>query len=213
MQIRNFFEKICNEIRFFTTILIERGDHMEDERILTLYEKRSETAIRETKKKYGRYCHSIAFGILRSREDAEECENDAYLDVWKSIPPEKPRSLAVYLGSITRRIALDRQRKQNAAKRGGGETVLSLSELDECIPGSMSIDETLSEKALASMLSSFLYTLSETECNVFLRRYWYFDSIKEICARYDFGESKIKSMLMRTREKLRVYLEKEGIFV
>ncbi len=186
---------------------------MEDERILSLYESRNETAIRETKKKYGRYCRAIAFGILRSHEDAEECENDAYLGAWHSIPPAKPRSLPVYLGSVTRKIALDRYRRQTAEKRGGGEPNLSLTELEECIPSRQRIDDALAEQELADLVSAFLRTLPEIECNVFLRRYWYFDSILKICRLYGFGESKVKSMLMRTREKLRSYLEKEGIFV
>ncbi|MBQ9747514.1 MAG: sigma-70 family RNA polymerase sigma factor [Clostridia bacterium] len=186
---------------------------MEDEKILELYEKRDETAIDETKKKYGAYCRSIAFGILRNREDAEECEHDAYLGAWHSIPPERPCSLAVYLGSITRRIALDRYRRQTAAKRGGGELALSLSELDECIADGWSMDEALAEKQLSASISAFLNTLRATECDVFLRRYWYFDTVEEICVRYGFGKSKVKSMLMRTRQKLRIYLEKEGFLV
>lgn len=184
---------------------------MEDERIVLLYESRNEEAIRETKRKYGKYCRSVLYGILRNREDIEECENDVYFDIWKRIPPEKPRTFAVYLGTIARRAALDRLRACTADKRGGGETALSLAELDECISVGKSIDEILSEKALAEAISAFLHTLPETECNVFLRRYWYFDSIKEIGFRYGFGVSKVKSMLMRTREKLRAYLEKEDI--
>lgn len=185
---------------------------MDDERIIDLYWQRKEAAITETKAKYGRRCYAIAFNILHDRSDAEECENDTYLDAWESMPPHKPTALSAFLGAITRRISLDKWRKKSAKKRGGEFTV-SLEELEECIPGGKSMDEQISAESLAETINAFLYTLPETECDVFLRRYWYFDSIGSICVRYGFGQSKVKMMLLRTREKLQTHLEKEGFFV
>ncbi len=185
---------------------------MDDARIIELYWQRNETAVRETKAKYGRRCYAIAYNILHDRSDAEECENDTYMDAWNSMPPHKPTALAAFLGAITRRVALDTWRKKTAEKRGGDLTV-SLGELEECIPSGKDIDERLTAASLAASINTFLYTLPETECNVFVRRYWHFDSIGSICARYGFGQSKVKMMLLRTREKLQAHLEKEGVFV
>ena len=186
---------------------------MDDEKIIELYFERNEEALTQTKIKYGKYCHSVAYHILNNDEDAEECVNDTYLDAWKSIPPHKPKVFSVFLGTITRRISLDKWRKQNAEKRGGGETFLSLHELEECIPFEQSIDEQLETERLAKILSAFLRSLPETESNIFVRRYFYFDSVKDIAKRYDFGESKTKMMLKKIREKLMTTLKKEDIFI
>ena len=186
---------------------------MDDKSIIELYWQRNEEAIRQTQLKYGRYCYAIAHNILRSREDAEECENDTYLDAWNSIPPERPSLLKTFLGAITRRRALDKYRKNTAQKRGGGDVPLPLSELEECISSSKSIDDEISEEELARALSTFLCSLGEDECNVFLRRYWHFDSTSDICKRYGFGQSKVKMMLKRTRSKLSKYLETEGFIL
>ncbi len=186
---------------------------LDDQTIIALYFARNETAIRETKQKYGTYCNTIAFRILQNREDAEECENDTYLDAWSTIPPTKPKFLSVFLGTITRRISLDRFRKQTAEKRGGTEVMLSLTELEDCVPSEKSIDDALSVELLAEIISSFLRTLPEAECSVFLRRYRSFDSIREIAVRFGFTESKVKMMLLRTRNALKIKLEEEGFFV
>lgn len=186
---------------------------MDDEKIIALYWQRKDTAVRETKLKYGRYCYAVALNILGVREDAEECENDTYLAAWNSIPPARPRVLSVFLGTVTRRLALDKWRRRTAEKRGGGENAVSLQELEECIPDGRSIAEELATESLAQSISAFLRTLPETESNVFLRRYWHCESIDSLCRRYGFGKSKVKMMLSRTRQKLRVHLEKEEIFV
>ena len=183
---------------------------MEDEKILALYHARDERAIAQTKIKYGKYCRMIAYRILRDIEDAEECENDTYLQAWHAIPPHKPPVFSVFLGMIARRTAIDKLKKKMATRRGAGEALLSLAELDECISDGKSIDETLCEKELAAAISRFLRALAEEECNVFLRRYYHFDTIFEISRRYGFSEGKVKMMLLRTREKLAAYLEKEG---
>ena len=119
---------------------------MDDEKIIALYWARLEKAITETKRKYGRYCYAIAYRILRNPQDAEECENDTYLDVWNQIPPSRPTAFSTFLGIITRRISLDRFRKSHAEKRGGGETAVSLDELEECIALGKALDETIEEK-------------------------------------------------------------------
>ena len=186
---------------------------MDDEKIIALYWARKEKAISETKKKYGRYCYSVAYRILRNEQDAEECENDTYLDVWNMIPPTNPKAFSNFLGMITRRISLDRFRKYYAEKRGGGETALSLDELEECIPNDKTLDEEIEEKMLAGAISDFLRTLPETETSVFIHRYWHFRSVAEIAKSYAFSESKVKMMLKRTREKLRLYLESEGFLI
>lgn len=184
---------------------------MDDEKIINLYWERNETAINETKLKYGKFCYTIAYRILQNNEDAEECENDTYFEAWNSIPPEKPVVLSAFLGTITRRKSIDKWRKKMAQKRGGGEYELSIYELENCIPEEKTIDEQLAVEELAKVISDFLRELPENECNVFLRRYWYFDSVKQICERYGYGVSKVKMILFRTRQKLLVCLEKEGI--
>ena len=189
------------------------GDIMDDEKIIALYWERDQNAIAETRKKYGRYCYTIAYKILFSDADAEECENDTYFAAWQSMPPAKPTVLSVFLGSITRRLSLDRLRKRYADKRGGGVTEVSLYELEECIPSGKSIDDTIEEKALSAAISAFLRKLPVAESSVFIRRYWYFESVSEIAKRYGFGESKVKMMLKRTRDKLLDCLEKEGFFI
>ena len=183
---------------------------MDDEKIINLYWQRDEKAISVTKEKYGKFCYTIAYRILHNHEDAEECENDTYLDAWNSIPPQKPSVLSAFLGTITRRKSIDKWRKKNADKRGGGEYEISIYELENSIPDEKTFDEQLEVEELAKIISLFLRGLSPIERNVFVRRYWYFDSIKEICERYDFGQSKVKTMLLRTRQKLIFYLETEG---
>ncbi len=184
---------------------------MDDERIVELYWQKNESAISESKAKYGNYCYSIAYNILKNNEDAEECENDTYLEAWKTIPPQKPKVLSAYLGAITRQKSIDKWRMKTANKRGGGQIQFSLEELENCISNENTITDELVAEELAQKISEFLRTLPKNECNIFVRRYWYFDSITEICKRYGYGQSKVKMVLKRTREKLISYLEKEGM--
>lgn len=186
---------------------------MEDSRIIELYWQRNEKAIFETKRKHGPFCYGIAYRILKNAEDAAECENDTYLEVWNTIPPKRPTSFSSYIGTITRNRALDHWRKKYALKRGKGDFIISIDELEECVPDGTDIAKTIEIEELAHIISDFLNTLPETECNVFLQRYWYFYSIKEISQSYDFSQSKVKMMLLRTRGKLREHLVKEGVFI
>lgn len=152
-------------------------------------------------------------GILRSREDSEECVNDTYVGAWNAIPPHRPNSLSAFLGKLTRRISLKRLRSQNAEKRGGGEYALALDELGECIPDRESVEKKVEEKRVAECISAFLRTLPATERKVFVQRYFYLRSVKEIAHSFTFSQSKVKSMLHRTRGKLKENLRKEGIDV
>ena len=181
---------------------------MEDKQIIDLYWQRSEDAIVQTAGKYGGYCRSIAWNILYHSEDAEECVNDTYLRAWDTIPPQRPRVLQTYIGKITRNLSLDRWRKNHAQKRDGG-VFLALEELSECIPCS---DGNFSEDlAIREALNGFLRSLKPEHRKIFLRRYWYLSSVKEIAEDYGISESKVKMLLLRTREKLRVHLESEDI--
>lgn len=183
---------------------------MEDERIVGLYWERSEKAVEETAFKYGKYCYSIAYNILDSHADAEESVNDTYLDAWNSMPPHRPSVLSTFLGKITRRISIDKWRKRSADKRGGGELPLALEELNECIADGDSVEKEVEKQALTDVINAFIVSLPKTERQVFLCRYWYLDSVESICRQFGFSQGKVKSMLYRTRKRLRFQLIKEG---
>ncbi len=184
---------------------------MEDSQIVDLYWERNEQAIRAAASKYGGYCYSIAYNILRSREDADESVNDIYLGAWNAMPPHRPNCLRTFLGKITRRVSLKKWRDEHRDKRGGDEVSLALEELSECIPSNASVEESVIAGELSARINRFVGTLAPTERQVFLCRYWYLDSIDKISADLCFGKSKVKSMLRRTRARLRADLEKEGV--
>lgn len=148
------------------------GLSMEDREIVNLYWERNSNAIKETASKYGGYCKAIAKNILGNNEDAEECVNDIYLNTWNSIPPNRPNVLSTYLGKITRNLSFDRFRHRHADKRGGGEIELVLDELGECVSGADSVEQEVGKKELIRAINSFLDTLSQEKCNIFLCRYW-----------------------------------------
>ena len=182
---------------------------MEDNVIIDLYFERSEQAIKETDTKYGGYCYSIAYNILSNREDSEESVSDAYMATWGAIPPKRPNHLKAFLGKLTRHISIDRWRKSSAKKRGGGEIILALEELENCVD-EHNTENTIERKELTRALNQFLSSLPETERNVFLCRYWYMDPIQAISEYSGFTQSKVTSMLYRTRGKLRKRLSEEG---
>ena len=182
---------------------------MNDEILVQEILDRKQSGIAAAKQQYGPYCLYIARNILHSEQDAEECLNDALLAAWNSIPPHKPLNLKTYLGKLTREIAVDRWRRNQARKRIAPASIVSLDELEELV-GENSIDEAVEEAELSRQISAFLRTLPETERNLFVRRYWYYDSIRQICKRYGFSKSKVTVTLMRTRNKLAAYLKKEG---
>ena len=186
---------------------------MEDAKIIELFWKRDEAALKEAGKKYGRYCFAIANRILRDKQDALECVNDTYLAAWNAIPPCEPVSLSAFLGKITRRLSLKKYRDKTADKRGGTNVDVSLDELSELALSEAAIDAGLSDEELAQIMRDFIAELPADERRVFLRRYFFFDSIDDISKRFGFGKSKVKSMLKRTRDKLKVRLRKEGVWV
>ena len=184
---------------------------MDDAEIVQLYWDRNEQALAATADKYGRYCASIAENILRSKEDAEECVNDTYLNAWNAMPPRRPPALAAFLGKITRNLSIDRWRKYRAFKRGEGQIERALEELRECVSGTESAEEAAIRKEILTSLNRFLGTLKETERSVFLCRYWYLDSTEEIAEKSGFTVSKVKSMLFRIRKRLYAQLTEEGL--
>lgn len=183
---------------------------MDDRAIVELYHRREERAIAETDKKYGGLCRSIALRLLGVREDAEECVNDTWLNAWNAMPEDRPGFLAQYLGKITRNLAFTRWRASRAEKRGGGELPLVLDELAECVSPDDTF-QTVEASELEETINRFLLTLAERDRNLFLRRYWYTEPMADIAARYGMREGTVRTSLFRTREKLRCYLEKEGL--
>jgi len=178
---------------------------VEDEKIIDLYWNRSEMAIEETQKKYGQYCLYIANQVLHSSEDAEECVNDAYLGAWNAIPPERPNNLRHFIGCITRRLALNKLDYLNAKKRSAD--VVSIDEFYECIPDKKTIPEH--DEELRRVFNEFLSSLDKRTRIIFMRRYWYCCSIKEISYGLEISENNVKVILHRTRNRFKKYLEKE----
>ncbi len=201
---------------------------LEDSGIIELFFKRDEAAVVSCREKYGAMLRRIAYGILGSREDSEECENDTYLRTWNHIPPEKPVSLSAYLGRIVRNLALNYVEKKNASKRCGN--TLLFSELEQMLPGNEketgsgnflweavaardSISDSIDEKVLTELIEKWLRGLEREERILFVRRYWYGDDIKVLARKYMTTPGKLSSRLFRLRERLRGYLEKEGVHV
>lgn len=186
---------------------------MTDEQIILLYWTRNESAITETDTKYGRYFHYIAFGILRDDEDAKETVNDTYLKAWNTMPPQKPNHLKAFLGRITRQLSINRMEWNTAKKRSGSQYHIALDELRDCIPGADSGEDYADITALRDCLNAFLRGLPSEARRVFIRRYWHIHTVSEIAADFGFSESKVKTLLMRTREKLKQYLIQEGFYL
>ncbi len=186
---------------------------MEDKRIVELFWSRDERAIRETDSRYGRYLHTIAYHVLASDEDSDECVNDTYYKAWESMPPHRPASLPPFLGRITRHLAVDRYRRRTAQKRVTSEYTLSLDELADCVSGGEEPSAAVELDELARLIEDFLYTQSEETRQTFMWRYYFVDSLADIAARLGTSVPQVKSQLHRTRLKLRAYLEKEGIMV
>lgn len=184
---------------------------MNDQQIIDLYWQRSEEALRATEEKYGAYCRAVAGNILADRLDAEECVSDTWLRAWNAMPPYRPNKLRLFLGKLARSAACDALRSRTARKRGGGECLLALEELGECVPAVPGADRAAEERELAEILDRFLRSLPERDCNVFLRRYWYGETLEEAARRYGMKLNTVKTSLYRSREKLRKYLEKEGV--
>lgn len=183
---------------------------MDDKRIIDLYWARDEEAIRETSLKYGRLCSHIAKNILASQEDCEECLNDTYLAVWNAIPEQRPSRFSAFVSKIARNLALKKYEYVTAAKRNP-KAALSLEELGDCVSGTESVEAELENRRIESVIEDFLWQQSDEKRNIFIRRYWYFDSVESICKHTGFSQSKVKSMLFEMRRKLREHLKNEGI--
>lgn len=186
---------------------------MDDEIILNLFFIRSENAVKELYKKYGRYAYSIAFNILGNPSDAEECVSEAMLNVWNSIPPNRPQNLSAFLGKYTRFAALKMLRSRNAAKRGNGNADTAFEELSEFLPSGENISAELEAEELTEIINTFLRNLTQRDRQIFVCRYWYFESVGSISKRFGFSQSKVKSILFRTRNRLKKELQKEGVLI
>ncbi len=183
---------------------------MDDNTIITLYFQRDETAIRESDKKYGTYCSTIANNILHSPQDSEECVNDTWIRAWNAIPPEKPTRLSVFFGKITRNLAIDRWRKSKSAKLGGGQIPLCLDELAECVGTNRNLSAELD---LKEALDTFLSSLKPQTKRIFMLRYWHLYPISDVAKLCGISEGAVKMSLKRTRNLLRAHLEKEEIAI
>lgn len=185
---------------------------MDDNEIVGLYWERNDQAIKETADKYGAYCLKISLNILQHMSDSEENVNDTYMQAWASIPPQRPNSLKAFLAKIARNLALNRYKAAHAQKRYDSEFAMCLDELDICTPSKITVEDELGMAQLSKCIDDFLYQQSTDARGVFVCRYFYCESIKDIADRYGYSHSKVKSMLMRTRTRLKFYLQKEGYF-
>lgn len=183
---------------------------MDDLTIIELYHRRDEQAIAETEKKYGGLCRSIALRLLGIREDAEECVNDTWHAAWNKMPPDRPQALGAFLGRITRNLSISRWRREHARKRYDGIEVL-LSELEDCIPASGTIEEVWDRQLLSQTISAWLDCLEDENRRLFIRRYWYGISVKELAAERNDGANTIAQRLRRLRKNLKSFLESEGM--
>lgn len=202
----------CNRIAANAFFILKKKRLMEDSRIIDLFWKRDETAITETEAVYGRYCRKIAFNILGVEEDVQECLNDTWLGAWNSIPPARPACLSAFLGKITRNLAISRYRAGHALKRTGDRLSESLDELGEfAVASANNVEEAVDRSALESAINRFLDSVSEKQRKLFVRRYFYMDSVAEIAQMYGLGQSDVKVTLLRMRRALQKVLEDEGL--
>lgn len=185
---------------------------MDDNQIIELFWKRDESAISETAAVYGRYCGKIAFNILGNEEDVEECVNDTWLGAWKSIPPARPACMSAFLGKITRNIAISRYRSGRALKRTGDRLSEPLDELAECVARSSdNVSEEMDRSALEKAINAYLDGVTPKQRKIFVRRYFFMNSVAEIADMYGLGQSDVKVTLLRMRRSLKKKLEKEGL--
>ena len=182
---------------------------MEDSQIIGLYFRRDEAAISETAAKYGAYCHGIALNILSISADADECVNDAYLQAWNSIPPQKPDKLGAWLGKVVRNIAFNLWKKSHRQKRYAGMEQL-LDELGECIPSSQTVEREIDEKELTNAINAWLSSLSRNDRTLFMRRYWKGEKVNELAEEYGITPGKLAKRMYKLRQNLKLTLEQEG---
>ncbi|MBQ8392822.1 MAG: sigma-70 family RNA polymerase sigma factor [Clostridia bacterium] len=183
---------------------------MDDKEIIRLFNERSEQAISQSDRMYGKYCYSIAYRIVENEDDAKEIVNDTFLKAWNTIPPENPHSLCGYFGMLARSTAIDRLRYNTSLKRTGSRTDIAIVELYDCIPQANPGD-IVDKMSLNKALNNFLKSISERNRNIFIRRYWYVDSLSEIAKRLSISENSVKAILLRLRRSFKKFLEKEGV--
>lgn len=186
---------------------------MDDQQIVKLLWARDERGLQKLQQRYTAYCESIARRIVVSEQDVEECVNDTWYKVWVAIPPHRPERLSVFVGKIVRRLAINRERELSREKRGGGQYVLALDELSDCIADGDGDSDSTDAMVLRDALNAFVAALPTTARRLFLQRYWYLCPIAEIASSNGMRESAVKMSLARTREKLKQYLTKEGITI
>lgn len=186
---------------------------MDDNGIIQLYWDRNDQAIRATSEKYGHYCKTIAKNILNNEEDAEECVNDTYLNAWNSMPSHWPVQLVTFLGKITRNLSFNKYKHDHAEKRGGGEITLVLDELTDCVSDVDNVEQMFDRQELVITINSFVRSLSSEKRNIFVRRYWYADSISDIASDYGMLQGTVSKTLERTRKQLKAYLTERGFEV
>ena len=184
---------------------------MDDAAIIELYWARQEQALVETDRKYGAYCRAIAQNILKNPADSEECVNDTYMRAWNTIPPQRPAILQVFLGTIVRNLSVNRFRANHTLKRGGGQLPLALEELEFCLPAPDTVERQVEAAELGRLIDAFLRGLPERDRYMFIRRYWYVDSVRDIARKLRISEGTVKSNLFRTRQKLKDLLGREGV--
>lgn len=185
------------------------GKNLNDASIIELFFSRDEKALVEINNKYGKLLIKIAKNLLNQKEDIDECVNSVLLEIWNQIPPDKPENLCAYTCKIARRKAIN-MLKHNTAEKRNCKLSVPLSELNECFSDNKSLDEMVTEKELTAAINKFLYSEDELNRNIFIRRYWYTDSISEIAAFYNLNEKTVTTKLFRIRKKLKQYLIKEG---
>ena len=185
---------------------------IEDKKIVELFFKRSELAIRELDNKYGKFCHRLSYNIVNNRQDAEECVNDAYLGAWNAIPPEKPDPLLTYLCKIVRNISLKMYYRKQVAKRSSTYTI-AMEEIEACIAAPSMVETEFDARELARVIESFLDTLTAENRVIFMRRYWFSDSCKDIAGLVGLTEKNITVRLTRIRQKMKKYLIEKGVFI
>lgn len=183
---------------------------MEDSQIVELYWRKDADAISETSSKYGPYCFAIADNILHNTEDSEECVNDTWLHAWNAMPPQRPNVLRMFLAKITRNLSINRFKARSTEKRGGGEILLVLDELADCLAGETDVEREYEGRELEQCIRRFVRGLPERDGNVFVRRYFFTEPVAAIAERYELTENNVMVILSRTRKKLRLRLAKEG---
>lgn len=185
---------------------------MEDYQIIDLFFDRSEQAISELDSKYGRTCHSLSYNILHNQLDAEECVNDAYLGAWNSIPPKRPNPLLAFVCKIVRNLSITRYRANTAMKRNSSFT-LALEEIEDCLSSAVTVEDEIAHKELVAAIEAFLDTLSAENRVIFMRRYWFADSYREIAGQVGLTEKNVSMRLSRLRRQMKTYMAEKGVLV